>query len=99
MRFLRAGLIFIHRYLGIALCLLFVTWFVSGIAMIYARDMPRLTPEARLQHLTPIDLSRVRVQAQEAAARAGLANYAGAATLLMVTDRPAYRFQNGRLAV
>ena len=44
----RTWLILVHRYLGIALALLFLMWFVSGIAMIYARDMPRLTPETRL---------------------------------------------------
>src|SRR5580765_8131725 len=67
---LRFWIIFVHRYLGIALSLLFVGWFISGIAMIYARDMPRLTPGVRLQHLAPIDFARVRLSATEAAVRA-----------------------------
>src|SRR5580765_1183977 len=95
---LRFWIIFVHRYLGIALSLLFVVWFISGIAMIYARDMPRLTPGVRLRHLAPIDFARVRLSAAEAAARAGLRG-SGSATLLMLTDRPAYRFGGRRAAV
>jgi hypothetical protein len=57
-----------HRYLGIALCLLFVLWFVSGIAMLYVR-MPILYPAERFSLLEPIPLTQVTVSA-EAAARA-----------------------------
>ena len=46
---MRRLLILIHRYLGIALSLLFAVWFISGIAMIYAKGMPNLTPQLRLQ--------------------------------------------------
>jgi len=37
---IRKWLILSHRYLGIALGLLFVVWFASGIGMIYARGKP-----------------------------------------------------------
>src|SRR2546427_5689326 len=40
---LRKWLILTHRYAGIVLSLFFVMWFLSGIAMIYARGMPGLT--------------------------------------------------------
>ena len=96
---MRAWIIFVHRYLGIALCLLFVVWFVSGIAMIYARDMPRLTPEVRLQRLAPIDLSRVRLTPAEAADKADLRASPGTLTLLTLLDRPAYRFASRRVTV
>ena len=59
MRIVRKWLILSHRYLGIALCLLFVMWFASGIVMIYAGGMPALTPEARRAHLPAIDFSRI----------------------------------------
>ncbi len=91
----RRSLILIHRYLGIALCLLFVIWFTSGIAMIYARDMPRLTPEVRLQRLPALDFGRVQLTAEQAARRAGRGN-PGSLTLLTVMDRPAYRFSMGQ---
>ena len=32
--------ILLHRYLGIPMSVIFVLWFVSGIFMIYAGDMP-----------------------------------------------------------
>src|SRR5436190_1845659 len=39
MTWFRKWLILIHRYLGIALGLLFVSWFVSGIGMMHAGVM------------------------------------------------------------
>ena len=57
---LRKWLILSHRYLGIALGLLFVVWFASGIGMIYARRMPILTDELRLERLAPLDLESIR---------------------------------------
>ena len=88
----RAWLILVHRYLGIALSLLFLIWFVSGIAMIYARDMPRLTPQSRLAHLPPIDLDRIRLTPWQAVARADRLDRPGRTTLLTVRGRPVYRF-------
>jgi uncharacterized iron-regulated membrane protein len=88
---LRKWLILSHRYLGIALSLLFVMWFASGIVMIYAGGMPRLTPEVRLDRLPPLDMSRVRLNPEAAAAKAGLQTPARA-TLSTVMGRPAYRF-------
>src|SRR6476619_7546153 len=77
MRIVRKWLILSHRYLGIALCLLLVMWFGSGIVMIYAGGMPALTPEARRAHLPAIDFSRVTLDAADGHAAVG----AGAASL------------------
>ena len=52
----RKSLILAHRYLGIALSLMFVMWFVTGIGMIYSRGMPRLTPQVRRRAFRPLDL-------------------------------------------
>ena len=49
----RKSLILVHRYLGIALGLLFVTWFLSGIGMMYAGVMPTLSPEPSRRHFHP----------------------------------------------
>jgi hypothetical protein len=43
----RKLLAYSHRWLGIAGCVLFVAWFVSGVVMMYAR-MPGLANEERL---------------------------------------------------
>jgi hypothetical protein len=89
MTLFRKSVILAHRYLGIALSLLFVIWFASGITMMYAGGMPRLVPDERLERLAPLDLRAVRLTPSEAAARADVD--AGQTVLLMVMDRPAYR--------
>ena len=95
---LRKWLILSHRYLGIALGLLFVVWFASGIGMIYARGMPSLTDELRLERLEPLDFESVQVRPGEAAEGAGLSDPLERVTLLMVMDRPAYRMSGGGAA-
>jgi len=95
MRLLRKWLILTHRYVGIALSLLFVMWFATGIAMLYARGMPRLTADLRLERLEPVDVSAVRLSAAEAAQRADLFDAPDRVTLLTVLGRPAYRFGIG----
>ena len=61
MKWIRKGLIWVHRYLGMALSLLFVVWFVSGIGMLFAGGMPRLNPQEKLYREQEIDLSRVKL--------------------------------------
>ena len=90
MQSLRRALILIHRYLGIPLSLLFVVWFVSGIAMIYVGGMPQLTSEERLEQLPELDLAAVRLTPAEAP-RAAEIGSPGHVALLTVLGRPAYR--------
>ena len=85
----RRLLIYTHRWLGIAGSLLFVTWFVSGIVMMYA-GMPSLTTEERLSRLPALDLSRARVDVSEAAVGVGVAPRR--ILVGMLRDRPVYRF-------
>src|SRR5262245_15166549 len=91
-RFLRKSLILLHRYLGILLCLFFLMWFLSGIVMIYAKGMPEISSDSRLEHLAPLDISAIRITPAEAAARAGMDGPSPHLTLLMLMGRPAYRF-------
>ena len=91
---LRKWLILTHRYVGIALSVIFVSWFASGIAMLYGRGMPRLTPDLRLERIAPIDVSAVRLSASEALERAEL-DSSDRVTLLTTMGRPAYRFSGG----
>ncbi len=89
----RRILVYTHRWLGIAGSLLFVSWFASGVVMMYAR-MPRLLPEQREARLPPLDLSTARI-APAAAARA-LPAPPQVVTVGMLNDRPVYRFFDGR---
>ena len=92
---IRKTLIFVHRWTGVALCLLFLLWFASGIVMMYW-DYPEVTAADRLQHLPPLDASRVRLSVLEAYERLGLNRPATQAFLTTFDGRPAYRFRMGR---
>jgi hypothetical protein len=81
-------LILSHRYLGIALSLLAIMWFTTGIAMLWVGGMPRMTPALRLDRMPELDLSRVTISPAQAEEIAG----GGArAHLMTIMDRPAYR--------
>jgi len=86
----RRALIYTHRWLGILGCLLFVSWFVSGIVLMYA-GMPRLTVDERQKSLPPLDLASVQVPVAAAAA-AGVAP--DAIRIDMFRDRPVYRLRS-----
>jgi uncharacterized membrane protein len=40
---LKKYLIYTHRYLGLAFCVMFALWFVSGVVMMYKRMPPQQT--------------------------------------------------------
>ena len=88
----RNWLIYSHRWLGIAGCVLFIAWFFSGIVMMYAR-MPTLAAEERLARATPLDLSAVTITPADAAAVMGARG--SALQVSMYGDRPVYRFGGG----
>jgi uncharacterized iron-regulated membrane protein len=94
MSVLRRLIILSHRYLGIAISLMCVIWFASGIVMIYAGGMPRLTELMRLDRAPVLDLAQVTLSPADAARRVGTDD--GQAKLISVLERPAYRFQGLR---
>ncbi len=86
----RTFLIYTHRWTGIFFGIVFVVWFVSGVAMMYV-GMPRLSERERLGHLRPLDLSTVGVDPAEAARRHKLSP--NRMRVEMYYDgRPVYRF-------
>src|SRR5258705_13507809 len=91
MKLFRKALILTHRYLGIVLSLLVVMWFATGIVMMYAGGMPRLTPQLRLERPPVLDLPALHLTATQAAERAGITNPPARTILLSVVNRPAYR--------
>jgi hypothetical protein len=80
-----------HRYVGIALCLLFAVWFVSGVVMMYVR-MPILFPSERFEFLTPFDPSAITVTPAQAALAAGLVDPPRRMRLASLGRRPVYYF-------
>src|SRR5262245_25681992 len=87
---MKRALIFVHRWLGVVLCLLFLLWFPSGFVMMYW-DYPSVRPADRLAHLAALDPSTIKFSPAEAAAKAEV-EAAGSVRLTTFADRPVYRF-------
>ena len=86
----RKLLAYSHRWLGIAGCILFVAWFISGVVMMYAR-MPGLADEERLARAPALDLTTVALSPSQAAATLGMDDV-DRVTVGMLQGRPVYRF-------
>jgi len=84
-------LIYTHRYLGLAFCLMFALWFGSGIVMMYKR-MPRLSAEEQLMHLPVLDFSRAALMPEQAYQHTGWSKAPDKVRLGMFDGRPVYRF-------
>ncbi|MQA28431.1 MAG: hypothetical protein GEU82_01135 [Luteitalea sp.] len=89
----KALLIYLHRWMGIFFGVVFVVWFVSGVAMMYVR-MPVLSASERLGHVQPLDLSAARMSPAEAMRAHGL-NDDGLQIEMDYDGRPIYRFDRG----
>lgn len=84
-------LFLVHRWLGIATCLLFAVWLLSGLVMIYV-PFPSLGKAERLAGLSPIDWTAVRVSPEEARGLAS-ASPVRALTLEMRDRAPVWRIE------
>jgi uncharacterized iron-regulated membrane protein len=87
---LKRSLIFVHRWLGVALAVLFVLWFVSGIVMMYW-SFPAVEASDRLERLPVLDPDQLKVSAAAAAASTGRDLPAGQVRLTSFDGRPAWR--------
>jgi hypothetical protein len=82
----RRVVVYTHRWLGIILGLLFITWFVSGVVLMYA-GMPRLSHSERLAQRPPLSFATATLAPAEALARVGRVH---SVELTMVGGRPVY---------
>lgn len=89
----RKALIYTHRWAGIVLTIVFVTWFVSGVVFMYV-GMPTLPAEERLRRMESLDLSNLQITPAEAAERAGL-DSPSRVRIAMYRGRPVYRLRSG----
>lgn len=80
-------LVYVHRWLGIVLGLLFIGWFVSGIILMYV-GMPRLSPDERRSRLTHLELGAATLEPGAAARIAG--EGVQGLRLSMLGSRPVY---------
>jgi len=86
--------------MGVAFCLLFAWWFVSGIFMMYW-DYPAVSDADRLERAPVLDAAKVKLSAAEASAKmdsdqAGSDQGPRSTRLTSFDGRPAYYFRTGR---
>lgn len=92
---LKRGVIPAHRWMGIALCLVFLIWFASGIVMMYS-DFPSVSERDRLQHAPALAPASIRLSPADAYARLNIAQPPAQVRLDSFDGRPVYRFRAGR---
>src|SRR3954453_14368416 len=83
--------IFLHRWLGTALCLLFLLWFPSGIGMMYW-DFPSVTADDRLERSGALEPPRIRLSPADAYAVVAPLQPPLQVRLNTFDGRPVYRF-------
>jgi hypothetical protein len=92
---IKRALVFLHRWMGVPFCLLFLMWFASGIAMMYWK-YPMVSADDRLAHAALLDGSKIHLTAAEAYARLGPGlPPPSQARLSMLDGRPVYKFGTG----
>src|SRR5437879_5337655 len=90
----KRALIFIHRWMGVFFCLLFLSWFASGMVMMYWQ-YPQVSTDDRLSRAPALDASRIHVSPPQAYARLGADGAPAGSQLVTFDGRPAYRFRFG----
>jgi hypothetical protein len=81
-------MVVLHRWLGIAFCLLFAMWFATGMVMHFV-PFPSLTEAERFAGLAPIDSTRVAIGPGEAIRASGIED-AQRVRLIQRSEGPVY---------
>ncbi|MGY8636256.1 PepSY domain-containing protein [Bradyrhizobium sp. 14AA] len=82
------AIVLLHRWLGIAFCLLFAMWFATGIVMHFV-PFPSLTEAERFAGLVAVEGRAARTAIADAVAASGVAD-AARVRLIQRTDGPVY---------
>ncbi|HZI51518.1 MAG TPA: PepSY domain-containing protein, partial [Terriglobia bacterium] len=94
MKYILRSLIFVHRWVGIVLCLVFLLWFPSGIGMMYW-TFPDVSASDRLEHSAKLDAAKVVLSPAEAAEKLGMQPNPTQIRLNSFDGRPVYRIGAG----
>ena len=90
---LKRAVVFVHRWLGVALCVVFLVWFPSAIGIMYW-DYPSVTPADRLERSPRLDPSQVVLSPGRSLKGVGTQE-ANQLRLNTFDGRPVYRFRSG----
>jgi hypothetical protein len=94
-RAIRTSLIFIHRWIGVALSIPFAMWFASGIVLMYW-DYPSVGAENRIERAPALNPAAIRLSPRDAYARLQTGEPAAQVRLNTFDGRPVYRFTSER---
>ena len=83
-------LIVVHRWLGVATCLLFAMWFVTGLVMMYV-GFPEYTQAERFSRLEPLDAAQIRIAPERVLHGRALGEFPRDVRLEMMAGEPVYR--------
>lgn len=84
-----------HRWMGVAFCLLFTWWFISGIFMMYW-TYPEVTEAQWLERAPALDPGQVKLSADQAYKALEIDDPPTSVRLASFDQRPAYFFRIGR---
>jgi len=82
------AIVLLHRWLGIAFCLLFAMWFASGIVMHFV-PFPSLTEAERFAGLAPVERAAAVMAVADAVTASGITD-ATRVRLIQRSDGPVY---------
>src|SRR5262249_56264674 len=82
------AMILLHRWLGIAFCLLFAMWFASGVVMHFV-PFPSLSEAERFEGLATLGNVAAAIGPSDAVAASGLSD-AARVRLIRRSDGPVY---------
>jgi len=85
----------VHRWIGVAACVLMALWFLSGLVMLYV-GYPRLTAAERLAALPPLAVPETAASPGEILRRLQLTRWPDEARLAMVAGEAAWLLREGR---
>jgi hypothetical protein len=93
--YIRKFAMFVHRWLGLAFCLLFALWFISGFVMMYS-DYPSVSAKDRLSKAESLAPDAIHVSPEAAYSALHRTAPPDQVVLTMQEGRPIYRFRSGR---
>ena len=87
-------MLWIHRYVGFALSLFFLLWFLSGFVMMY-KDFPYLSRKEALERVEGIPKEQARVSPYALSLKQNLSPHSWASIkMVALRGRPVYKFQD-----
>lgn len=93
-RAVRKWAILIHRWMGVGFCVLFFTWFVSGMVLMYC-PYPEVDAAQRLDHAGVLEPGKIGVDPQAAFDATRSVSPPSEIRLNLLAGRPVYRFTFG----